>query len=95
MHNSDTTGSDQKLWFKAKRYGWGWYPASKEGWFVLLIYVLLFAAAEIIFVRRVVPSHSSSGLICYAIFVVSITALLIWISWKKGEKPHWRWGGKD
>ena len=22
----------QKLWFKAKLYGWGWYPCSWEGW---------------------------------------------------------------
>ena len=31
-----------KLWFRAKNYGWGWYPCSWEGWTVLLIWVLLF-----------------------------------------------------
>ena len=30
---------NKKLWFRAKRYGWGWYPCSWQGWAVLAMYV--------------------------------------------------------
>lgn len=23
---------DSRLWFKAKRFGWGWVPVTWEGW---------------------------------------------------------------
>lgn len=29
--------SKNKLWFKAKNYGWGWYPVTWEGWTVTII----------------------------------------------------------
>ena len=30
----------KQLWFKAKTYGYGWYPVTWQGWLVILIYVL-------------------------------------------------------
>lgn len=30
-----------KIWFKRKRFGWGWYPASWEGWLVTVVYIAL------------------------------------------------------
>lgn len=33
--------SKNKRWFKTKRYGYGWTPASKIGWIVTLFYALL------------------------------------------------------
>ena len=33
-----------KIWFKAKRIGYGWYPATKEGYIVVFTYVLLIIA---------------------------------------------------
>ena len=27
-----------KKWFAAKRYGWGWYPVTWQGWGILGIY---------------------------------------------------------
>ena len=83
---------NKKLWFRAKRYGLGWYPISWEGWVVILIYV------AIIF-RLVVSidtqSHSGSdALIQFAPYFIIITGLLILICYKKGEVLGWRWGGK-
>ena len=28
-------------WFKRKLYGWGWTPATWQGWFAIGVYVLL------------------------------------------------------
>lgn len=74
----------KKLWFKAKTYGWGWCPCSWEGWSILLIWAILFTLAV------VKMDHEWFKNI---LFIFLITAILIYICYKKGEKPHWR-GGK-
>lgn len=74
--------SKNKLWFKAKNYGWGWYPATWEGWTAILIYILFISY------RGINPT------INYSLEVIFATISLILISYLKGEKPEWRWGKK-
>lgn len=78
-----------QLWFKAKRYGWGWYPVTWQGWLVMLGYIaLMFAFASTIDddspTREVFFTFLLPGAI--------LTATLLRICYKKGEKPRWRWG---
>jgi hypothetical protein len=82
----------KKLWFKAKRYGWGWYPSSWEGWLVLFVYcVFLFLN----FRRIDAFSHSASDTLRpYFIQLLFATAVLVAIAYVKGEPPRWRWGKK-
>jgi hypothetical protein len=72
----------KKLWFKAKHYGWGWYPCSWEGWLVVFTWAILFFF-----------SIDSLGMEWFKnlIVIILFTAVLIWISYKKGEKPRWKW----
>ena len=35
---------EKTIWFKAKEYGWGWYPFTWEGWTVTGVYVALILA---------------------------------------------------
>ena len=79
----------KKIWFPAKKYGFGWgFPVTWQGWAVLLSYILLI----IIGIKNVTGSASQIG--SFFIYVVFLTALLIFICLKKGEKPAWRWGNK-
>ena len=81
-----------KLWFKAKMYGWGWYPISKEGWGVLALYV----TAVWINVRNTdIYSNSPTDTLINIVipFVVNTVYLLI-ICYCRGEKPKWRWAEK-
>ncbi len=81
-----------KLWFKAKEYGYGWYPVSIEGWMVLLIYVGFNVWNAL---RIDEYSHSvSDTLINFVPQVLISTIILIAICVKKGEPARWRWGGK-
>jgi len=80
----------KKIWFKAKKYGWGWYPASWEGWAVILIYLLIIGVLVYIF-----QTNIEKYLDIYLVSVFTLTGLLIYISYKKGEKPGWHWGDKD
>lgn len=88
----------KKLWFKAKSHGWGWTPATWEGWAVTLVYVALLAWSIGRFTNYVVE-HSgepvSSLLFPIAGHIVWVSALigsLSYITVKTGERPEWRWG---
>lgn len=74
---------NKKLWFKAKRFGWGWYPCSWQGWIAILIWAILFVFG--------ISKMDHEGL-KNIFFIFVFTAILIWVCWKKGEKPQWRWG---
>lgn len=76
-------------WFRAKWYGWGWTPATWQGWLIIVVYILailLFAATldDTSPLREVVFT--------FILPVAFLTALLIRICYKTGEKPRWQWG---
>ena len=80
----------KKLWFRAKIYGYGWYPCAWQGWIIVATYVLL-----VLYLFRTVDvdSHSvSDTLIGVFVPFITLSLLLIAICYKTGEKPRWRWG---
>ncbi len=79
----------KKIWFPAKKYGYGWgLPACWQGWVVLIGYLILFFNGRFI-------SGFHNGLLLYIIYISFITCLFLVIVVLKGEKAHWRWGNKD
>jgi hypothetical protein len=72
-----------KIWFKRKLYGWGWTPATWEGWLVILVWFVLFVSL----VKKMDHEWIKNTL-----FIIISTGLLVYISYKKGEKPRWQWG---
>jgi hypothetical protein len=81
--------SDKK-WFKRKLYGYGWTPASGEGWLVLVLYIV-FNTKNFLEIYSVSESTKDSLLSFAPLFILS-TALLICICIRYGEKPRWQWG---
>ena len=76
---------NEKYWFPAKRYGWGWGPPSTwQGWLVVVVWLAAFVA-----VCRFLPPVSPL-LLGAALLVVSIPLALV-LRWK-GEPTQWRWG---
>lgn len=79
-----------KLWFKRKTYGWGWTPSSKEGWLIIVIYcILLFLFWNLI---QYFLFDNFTNLILWPIIVLLLTSTLLFVCYKKGEKPKWQWG---
>ena len=79
---------DQKYWFRAKRYGWGWgLPLTWQGWTVFAAWfaVVIFGSSYLL--PRRVASH--------IIFMLVMVLLLLGICYLKGEPPRWRWGDQD
>lgn len=80
-------------WFKRKIFGWGWVPVAWQGWLVTIGYVGLILA--LVFSREEsIPGNPDSGsnVLTFALPIVVLTTLLIFIAYKKGEKPRWQWG---
>lgn len=84
---------EKKLWFKAKRYGWGWYPATWEGWFITILYVLFILRTFLIIDIDMNPT--AGILFRISIPLILATVILFVVCYVKGEKPGWRWGKKD
>lgn len=83
----------QKLWFKRKLYGWGWTPVTWQGWLVVLVYIVLIIAL-VSMREEAIPGNPDSGSSFLVLGgpVIVLTLLLIFICYKKGEKPRWNWG---
>ncbi len=85
--------SSQKHWFRAKRYGWGWVPAKWQGWFVIFAYAILISSLIIMREPNIKGNpDSGSNFLTFALPIILLTSLLIFICYKKGEKPRWQWG---
>lgn len=83
----------KKLWFKRKTYGWGWTPATWQGWLMTFIYVGFIFAVFLITGEDVNENpDSGSNLLIKGLPIVIFTILFIFVAYKKGEKPKWQWG---
>lgn len=81
-----------KLWFKAKNYGWGWYPVTWQGWLTVILYItfITYRANKV----HLMFDTDSSFVFRYFFEVLFATIPLLIICYLKGEKPKWRWGKK-
>lgn len=70
-----------KIWFFRKTYGYGWTPSTWEGWLVILVWLIIFISLTI---------RIEDNLISNLGGVLGMTGLLIYIYYKKGEKPRWQ-----
>ena len=85
---------NKKLWFRAKKFGWGWTPTSWQGWAVTLLYITsILAHAPYTDIRAFIQVPRYFFISLSVPFVVNTIFLLI-ICYAYGEKPHWRWNGK-
>lgn len=71
------------IWFKAKDFGWGWYPSTWQGWLILITYTIFLLYGT----TPTIPG-------AYILEVGISTSLLVLICFFTGEKPEWRWGRK-
>ena len=72
-------------WFRAKRYGYGWQPATKEGWSITFVYI-----GTIFF--TIFKTNMDEPDLSFFKFFFAITALFVLIAWKTGEPLQWKWG---
>ncbi len=76
-------------WFKRKLYGWGWTPATKEGWLLIVGYAVFVIGLVLCFEKQII-AYSSQYLFIVALLMILFLGIIV----KKGESPKWQWGKK-
>jgi hypothetical protein len=76
---------NSKIWFVRKTYGYGWTPATWEGWLVVFLWLIIFIP---------LTPMVQYNFILSMIGIFFDTGLLLYVCYKKGEKPRWQWGKK-
>lgn len=84
--------AEKRYWFKRKWYGWGWYPATWEGWFATGAWVALFVAGEVAYVNRLGEDSPWQLHAVFFGYVALITLALFSVCLRFGERPRWQWG---
>lgn len=79
----------KKIWFKRKKYGWGWVPCTWQGWLVVFVYIALLIGFSLTIDET---SPGREVVFTFVFPVVLLTITLIRISYAKGEPPKWQWG---
>lgn len=83
----------KQQWFKAKRYGWGWTPSAWQGWLAIGVFVSLMVGGSL-FLFGGEPA-TPGQVVLFGAWIASCILCLVVISYRHGEKPGWRWGGKQ
>ena len=79
---------NNRYWFPAKRFGWGWGPPSTwKGWVVIGIFFVLLLIGAI----ELLPGQ---GPVAFVAYTTVLGMCLVVVCWIKGEPPRWR-SGKD
>lgn len=76
----------KKLWFKNKTFGYGYTPASWEGWLIFAVYILIIIGA----LSNIVENDALAPVITILFF----TGVFIWISKQHGEPLEAHFGKK-
>lgn len=90
-----------ELWFKAKSYGWGWQPVTKEGWLLTIavgLYIGLSSWGFGFLLDNLQGYRASVYYVCLALYISSLlfmSFLFILILMSRGEKPRWSWGKRE
>lgn len=83
-----TKPKSNALWFKRRRYGYGWTPVTWQGWVTVVGFLTV-----VLVVAPLAASAESEGVRwLYLNFVFAAALFLIGISLSKGPLPKWRWG---
>lgn len=79
-----------QLWFKRKKFGYGWTPANWKGWLASVVFVVLCVGPTLI----IPPDTIRSMLPAYMFFVAILSGAFLFLCYKKGAPPRWQWDSK-
>jgi hypothetical protein len=86
--------ASSKLWFKARKYGWGWTPVTWQGWACIITYTVLCILAGVLLIPHFSEELGVVYITAFGLFIISLTSFLVGISYRKGEPPSWQWGSQ-
>ncbi|TDO99463.1 hypothetical protein [Marinomonas balearica] len=76
---------ESKVWFPAKKNGWGWQaPTCWQGRAVLVVYFVFFILLTSLI-------HPKENLEAWVICTVVLTSIVLGVIRLKGDAPNWKW----
>jgi len=84
----------QKLWFKRRRYGYGWIPVTWEGAVTVISFIITIVFSSIVLLKDVERNTYQSEVGVFFIVLMLLIGIHLGITYKKGPSPKWRWGSK-
>lgn len=83
----------KKYWFVRKTYGWGWTPATWQGWAIIGVY---FGGIASIILKADQTNESTEYMTNNLFIPIAVlTFALLIITYLTGEKPKWQWGKNE
>ena len=79
----------EKYWFRRKLFGWGWTPATWQGWALTAGFVAIVVALGLTLDENATDREAAFMLL---LPIAILTAIFIRIAYKTGEPPRWTWG---
>lgn len=83
-----------KLWFKRRRYGWGWTPVTWQGWLVIILCLAIVFASAVKFLPANPLQPTSGQLTAFLMISGGAIFTLFGVAFLKGPVPRFRWGKK-
>jgi len=80
----------EHYWFRRKIWGWGWVPATWEGWTTLAVFIAVLIAMVTSFARTTNPSDAEMWYFAGKVFLWA--AVLLIVCYVTGEPPRLQWG---
>jgi len=74
----------KRYWFRKKKFGWGWAPATSEGWIATLVFISIIAGGT----AALIPATPRTGPWAATAWNLGWTAAFIALAAKTGE-PLW------
>jgi len=79
------------VWFMRKVYGWGWRPATWQGWLTTLLYLGFLLVIALVIDEDRTPRHVLlTRIVPAALLTIAFIRLVV----RTGEQPRWQWGRK-
>ncbi len=86
-------GEENKtIWFRRRRYGWGWVPVTWQAWLSLVVYIGIVAVLAIAVSDAVTIKEVALG---FLLPIILLTAGYIRFCYAYGEEPRWQWGNEQ
>jgi predicted membrane channel-forming protein YqfA (hemolysin III family) len=88
------TKDKRELWFKRRRYGWGWTPVKWQGWIPIVGFFTV-VIGGLLYLPFGDEEVTVQAVVAYLIYVALASVLLIVVGYQRGPEPRWRWGWKE
>lgn len=75
-------------WFKRKLYGFGWTPATRAGFGVTLLFLVVLLGVVLAYEWYPELVSETALITC----LIAATLLFLLVVYKTGESPRWQWG---